>query len=163
MTLAFHDAWIGEEPLRRLQHIFQGNRDAIRICSLLRNITHVWDDLIDKDKEVTPAMINGAFWAAVVELPTIPLWQKLAPVLVPVLKNGILGWFAANELERDTSNPLAREVSHVCRFDVGDFVLLLAEAIGGPAWAAQHAAELKLIVRDEPFSEYVRGLEGGDQ
>lgn len=159
-SLSFREAEVNPVALERYRYIFKGNKDALAIVSAFRLITHIWDDLVDQDKPVSPAEINGAFWMALVVLPANPLWQALAPTLIPVLKNGILEWFASNTLEQDAVNPIAREISHICRAGAGDIFLMMAEAIGGPGWAAEHAAELKLMNSDETFAEYVKGLEG---
>jgi len=147
----------------RFATIFRGNQDAIRLLDYFRLVSHVWDDLIDRDKPVPPEDISGAFWTAMFEIPANPFWSRFHAILIPALRLGAFSWLASVQLERDKENPLSREIAHVCRFDVGDVAILMAELIGGTQWAAQHAAELKLLVRDEPFALYVADLEAHDR
>jgi hypothetical protein len=37
---------------------FGGNQDALNMYRLFINLLHTWDDLVDKDKEVTETGIN---------------------------------------------------------------------------------------------------------
>jgi len=157
--ISFNKDGVDTSKADRFFHILKGNHDALRLIEHIRLISHVWDDLIDGDRPVSKHDINGAFWTALCELPANPFWMRFQNVLFPALRLGTFSWLASVELEKDTTNPLAREVAHVCRFDVGDVAILMAELIGGTQWAAQHAAELKLLVRSEPFALYVAELE----
>jgi hypothetical protein len=156
--MTFSETKVEQWRIDRLLHIFKGNEDAAKVFWQLRVISHVWDDLVDGDKSVVPAEVNGAFWIALVELPMNPFYRQYYAYLHPAFRLGILEWFAANRMEADNSCPLDREISHVCRFDAADIVILMAEIIGGTAWAIEHAPELKRLVRDEPFADYVEGL-----
>ena len=55
-----------------LHALFKGNDDAVQLVLMLREISHTWDDLIDKDKPVADTQIHRAFWIALIGLRNHP-------------------------------------------------------------------------------------------
>lgn len=75
------------------------NEQASTMCAHLYKIGQFWDDLIDRDKELTDGDIHSAMWAVLFDLNENPFFRKLMPELLPVIKNATIQWFAANKLE----------------------------------------------------------------
>jgi hypothetical protein len=40
---------------------FGGNQDALNMYRMFVDLSHLWDDLVDKDKDATEDSINNAF------------------------------------------------------------------------------------------------------
>jgi len=40
---------------------FGGNQDALNMFRMFVDLSHTWDDLVDRDKEVSQIEINNAF------------------------------------------------------------------------------------------------------
>lgn len=162
-SISFSEARFPDDRYRTLCRIFRGNMAAIELMQMFRHVAHIWDDLIDRDRKVNDADINGAFWAALVGIPSNSFFNAHRAVLLPSFAQGIMGWLASNELALDKKNPLSREIAHIARSDAGDFALLIAQIIGGPAWAAMHAATLKILMRNMDYAEFIADLDRSDK
>jgi len=71
---------------------------AVDFICLLFEISDVWDDLIDKDKEVESKDINAVFRSALVSLPVCPFYVRNFNVLYPLVVSTITSWQTANVL-----------------------------------------------------------------
>jgi hypothetical protein len=63
---------------------FGGDEQALLMFRLFGELAHTWDDLIDRDKEVTDDAINKAFAIALVYLPANPFYQRIQPQILPM-------------------------------------------------------------------------------
>lgn len=139
----------------RLLEAFLGNQHAVDLVLLLASIAHTWDDLIDRDRPVSPQAIHRAFTQAVIDLNLNPFFRRHCTTLLPVLQTGILNWHAANALEADGRKE-SLEVAHVVRCAIGDVVLLIAALCGGHEHAMQHADGLRMLVQQDSLDSYLR-------
>lgn len=73
---------------------------AVDMCMDLMKIAQIWDDLIDKDKEIDPASVHDVFITALIKLPSNPFYMAFSSELRPLLMNVYLQWRAANEMEQ---------------------------------------------------------------
>ena len=73
---------------------------AVDYVVSVSDLCEVFDDLIDGDKEVTPADIHRTLFAALVDLPANPFFHRHTSALVPVHLTGIAAWIDANRLEK---------------------------------------------------------------
>jgi hypothetical protein len=141
----------------RLRELLQGNEDAVQLVLAIREISHVWDDLVDQDRPVAPAQIHRAFWQAIVGLQLNPFFQAHAPTLLPILETGIMNFVASCELERNPGHP--RQLAHTARYQAGDVVLVIARIVGGADWAMQVAAQLKLLLHTDRYEDFDKEME----
>lgn len=148
-----------EGAFRRLTELLDGNSDAVEVIRHLHLISHVWDDLIDRDREVAPASINSAFTAATIGLNLNPFFRQYAHLLVPVMLTGILNWHGANDLE---ASKRRLEVAYVTRCAAGDVALMCASIVLGVDRAATIAAELRLLMQQETLPEYLASHGAGE-
>jgi hypothetical protein len=146
--------------LERLREIFRGNEQAVAFMRDLHFISHVWDDLVDGDKPVSPAMVSIAFEKALIGVNLNPFFRDNAAMFLPVMLNSALLWHAANDLERDAS-PHALQVAHVIRCAPGDLALICAAVIGGTDHAKAHAAELRMLMQQDSLEDYLADFGGG--
>lgn len=143
--------------IEKLRDIFKQNEDAIQLVLMVREISHTWDDLIDKDKPVSEAQIHRAFWLALVGLRTNNFYRQFESALLPVMETGILNFVASVELERWPGR--SRELAHTARYAAGDIALVITRLIGGLDWAMQHAPELKLMLQQDDFASFNSEME----
>lgn len=139
-----------------LFHAFKGDADAVALAFMIARVSHVWDDLIDKDKPVADADVNEAFWLALVQIPANAFYRRFGEELRPVMASGILNWIAATDIERRKPSLEALQVAHVIRYSVSDVLVLMAALCGGASWAFEVAAELRLRCQKNGFLDYVK-------
>lgn len=133
-----------------ISQALRGNEHAIAMINLLRFVVQIWDDLIDRDREVPDAHVHRAFYAALIDLPRNPFYRTYSAELLPVLTNVILNWHASNALRRD-EKPALRHAANVMRNRLADMVMICAAIIGGPAHAEAWASRVAAVVYDEPL------------
>lgn len=113
----------------------KGDLDAVSLMEQYIHIASVWDDLVDKDKEVSNIAVSNAFISALISIPQNPFYRKHSDELIPVLESTILNWLASEELVKGDYE--SKVVAHVIRFDVVTFFLKILQLIGGYEWAIQ--------------------------
>lgn len=145
------------EWVRQVRHALQGNKDAEALVFCYMRITHVWDDLIDKDNVPTDEEINRAFFHMWVTIPSNPFFVAYRQTLLPILANVIVNWQTANKLEQIGSDK-ALQISHMLRHSPVDIIVMCAQIIGGADWAAECAAPLRLSMVDGTYEEYVASV-----
>ncbi|MBI4293630.1 MAG: hypothetical protein HY661_19310 [Betaproteobacteria bacterium] len=138
----------------QLLRFFRGDEAAVELAFMLARISHIWDDLIDKDKPVSDHQVNAAFWLALVGVPANPFYQQHSEDLRPVMASGILNYAAANALER-RGDLHSLEIAHVIRYSIADTVLLMATLAGGYAWGMEVASDLRLLCQKDTFWNYL--------
>lgn len=141
----------------KLRTCFKGNEEAVQLMAMIREISHTWDDLVDRDKQVTPTQIHRVFWMAFVGLRTNPFWVCFEKDLAPVLEAGVFNYIASCELERTPGH--SRQIAHTARYQAGDVALVIARLIGGADWAMQVAAELKLLLHTDRYEDFDKEME----
>lgn len=146
-----------QTEIDELLRIFRGNRDALDLLLKLKYVSHVWDDLIDRDHDVTPAMVSRAFMIVLHGIPMNPFYRAHEQQLLPVFVTSQLNYIAANDLER--GDQVSREIAHCARYAIGDVSLIIAHILGGGEWAARHAATLKRMAHKDCLTNYLQELE----
>ena len=136
-----------------LTYAYKGNTDATRLALTIVEIADVWDNLIDKDKEVSDSKINQAFWLACIELHQNPFFRQFSADLLPIMANGITNWHIANKLQR-MKDDRAIEIAHVLRYSIADAVVHIALLIGGPDWVVEVGPELRLRSQKDTLKNF---------
>ncbi len=140
-------------------HAFKGNQSAVDYVLAIARVADVWDNLIDKDVQVSDKDINEAFWLLAVEIPRNPFFQAFVNDLLPVTATGIMNWMTANRLEHRKEH-IAIEIAHVIRYSIADVVMLAALLCGGREWAEEVGPELRLRSQRSDLNEYINSLKG---
>lgn len=136
-----------------LVHAYKGNLDAARLALTIVKIADVWDNLIDKDKEVSDADIHEAFWLSCIEMQQNPFFRQFSADLLPVMANGIVNWRIANELQKQKDDR-AIEIAHVIRYSIADTIVHMALLIGGPEWVVEVGPELRLRSQKDTLKNF---------
>jgi hypothetical protein len=134
-----------------------GHADAAEFCTLWCEVMHIWDDLIDKDKEVTDELINKVFWKALVELPQNPFYAAHFHLLNPVMMTAIQNWHAATDMEA-TDSDADKEIAFITRSNYGDVVIQAAYLTGGYEWARHVTLLIRREFHREGYAGYRRNL-----
>jgi hypothetical protein len=137
-----------------LAKAFRGDADAVNLALTLSRVSHVWDDLIDKDKPVKDESINRAFYALLVELPSNPFYRKHMETLVPILAMSALNYEIANAFEK-TGNREKLALAHVLRYSAADIATVIALIIGGPDWVRLIGPELRQRCQKDTLGNYL--------
>lgn len=145
-------------PRLTMREALRGDEDAIAFCDLLYRVLHVWDDIVDGDKPLTASDVNGAFRAALVDLPMNRFFRKHADTLVPILSAGITAWEVSNVFERSDDRELWRK-AHMLRVHVGAVFVMCAELVGGREWATQVAPSMYDLVQGDTLAQYLDEME----
>jgi len=107
-------------------------------------VGHLWDDLIDKDRERTPEEINEAFLLMTGEIPMNPFYQAFQLQLSPLMHSAALLWLDSVRLE--TGTPDERTMAFIIRESLNNIVHYSMLLLGGPAWIKEHGLELWQIL-----------------
>jgi hypothetical protein len=130
---------------------FRGNQSALDFADMLVSATHVWDDLIDGDKEVPPELINKAFMVAFIGLWRNEFFAAHAPELIPLLEQAINDWMDANQLEKEHNLPAAFTLR--CAFATP--IIRCAYLIGGHDWGRAASMDIRRVIFDD-YNDYVK-------
>jgi hypothetical protein len=79
---------------------FGGNQDALNVYRMFVDLAHLWDDLVDKDKDARENEINNAFLICLVYLPANPFYRKIQEQILPMWLVVVSAYQTANTFER---------------------------------------------------------------
>jgi hypothetical protein len=127
----------------------------VQICDVL----HLWDDLIDQDKALTPEGINTSMWNALVAIPSNPFYQQNILALQTILRLAITNWHVATAYERSPEAPTDLHAAFILRSTYIDLVTVVAGLCGGPQHAVEVSRYLHRICHDEGFDAFVVALD----
>jgi len=141
----------------RAAYFLRNHQSAMEFVRAVFNVFHVWDDLIDRDREVTDEEVMTAFWMALVALPTNAFYMKHFSVLHPILVNAIVNWRAATAMEREGDDH-DRTIAFILRGTYGDVLSVSALLIGGLEWSVQVTPDIRRWMHPERYQEYLDNL-----
>jgi hypothetical protein len=132
---------------------FGGNQDALNMYRLFVNLLHTWDDLVDKDKEVTEIGINSAFLIALVCLPANPFYRTIQDKILPMWITVVSSYETANKFERDKDEH-GIEIAHSLRYAAGHIIAYAVQVCVGIDKAREVLPEVWKAVVFERYEEY---------
>lgn len=136
----------------------KGDAAAADFIDMATNIAHVWDDLIDRDKDVGDDEISNAFFQALVRLPRNAFYRKHFDHLNSVLINSISNWQVATKLER-LGGPYETSIAFVLRSSYIDLVTQSALLVADQKWACQVGEEARRLTHGETYEGYLKNLD----
>ena len=142
-----------------LRYAFRDNQAAIDFVRLIHDIAHLWDDLIDGDKDVSPAQINRAFFDALVGIPSNPFFRSCSDALLPVMAASCFNYQIANELQT-TGDGESLAIAHVLRYSVADVLVHVAFLLGGHEWVTQVGPEIRRRAQRDTFENFLNEMRG---
>ena len=132
---------------------FGGNVDALNVFRMFGDLAHLWDDLVDKDVEVSEAAINNAFLICLVYLPANPFYRSIQAEVMPMWITVVSAYRTANQLERD-KDAHGIEIAHGLRYAAGNIIAYVVHVCVGPEKAAEYMPDVWKTIFAERFDEY---------
>lgn len=132
---------------------FGGDQDALDFFRMLVVNAHTWDDLVDKDKEVSEDRINDAFLTALVYMPVNPFYQRIQAQILPMWITTVSAYQTANHFEK-TKDPHGLEIAHTLRYAAGNIIAYAIHVCVGPEKAKLYLPEMWKAVVIERFDDY---------
>lgn len=132
---------------------FGGNEYALQMYRMLVDLVHTWDDLIDKDKDVSDVEINNAFLIALVYMPSNPFYRQIQEHIMPMWITVLSAYEVANKFERD-KDERGLEISHNLRYAAGHVVAYMVQACVGYEKSREIMPEVWKSIVDERFDDY---------
>jgi hypothetical protein len=135
-----------ENNINDLVVAMRQNHNAVAFLDDLLRVLHLWDDLYDQDKTLSPGEISSAFRLALVDIPRNPFYETFRQELVPLIMNVILQWQDANALETGperTDHDL--HMAYMLRAGYYQIVNYCAYLVGGPLWAESIGPRLRRL------------------
>jgi hypothetical protein len=132
---------------------FGGNNDALQMYRMLVDLAHLWDDLVDKDKDVTELDINNSFLICLVYLPLNPFYQQIQRDVMPMWITVVSAYQTANKFERE-KDERGLEAAHMLRYAAGNILAYAIHTCVGPNKATEYVPEMWKDIVNERFAEY---------
>lgn len=142
-----------------VEEAVMGDPDALEFLRAMARALHFWDDLIDKDVNLTDDAINSAMWDALVRIPRNPFYRQNVAEISPVLIQSIINWRIATKIERDPA-PTHRDLgwAFVIRSTYVDLVTVSAAIVGGVEHAVACGPAIRRWAHGEGFAVYLDNL-----
>ena len=134
---------------------FGGNEDALNMYRMFVDLAHIWDDLVDKDKDADEDRINRAFLVCLVYLPLNPFYLHIQRDIMPMWITVVSAYKTANTFEK-TKDAHGIEIAHGLRYVAGNIVAYAVHVCVGPEKAAEYMPEVwktMMIERFDPYRE----------
>jgi hypothetical protein len=132
---------------------FGGNQDALNMFRMFVDLAHTWDDLVDRDKEVSEDAINNAFAIALVYLPANSFYQNIQQQILPMWVSVIHAFQTANSFEK-TKDPHGIEIAHTLRYAAGNIMAYVVHLCVGPEVAKVYLPDMWKAIVVERFDDY---------
>ena len=113
----------------------------------------LFDDLIDRDKQIEDAHIIRVLFSTWTELPVNPFFEKFKHQLIPVMVTGINAWLDANILEKGSKND--QVFAYVLRDWYAELVALVIYLVRGRDYMRQVSVEVRrFFTHHETLEQY---------
>jgi len=132
---------------------FGGNQDALNMYKAFINLAHVWDDLIDKDKEVTNEQVNTAFLTCLVYLPANPFYRSIQDQILPMWITVVSAYETANFFEKNKDEH-GVEIAHTLRYAAGNIIAYAVHVCVGSEKAKDILPEVWKAIVFERYDDY---------
>ena len=132
---------------------FGGNQDALNVFRMFVDLSHLWDDLVDKDKEATEDEINNAFLICLVYLPVNPFYRSIQDQILPMWITVVSSFQTANKFERD-KDAHGVEIAHGLRYAAGNIVAYMMCVCVGAEKAKEFLPDMWKNVFFERYEDY---------
>jgi hypothetical protein len=132
---------------------FGGNQDALNVFRMFVDLSHLWDDLVDKDKDATEDDINNAFLICLVYLPANPFYRSIQDQILPMWLTVVSAYQTANKFERDKDTH-GIEIAHSLRYAAGNIVAYMVHVCVGPEKAKEFLPDMWKTVFFERYDNY---------
>ena len=137
--------------------LMRGNVPATQFLAQMVKVLHLWDDLIDKDKEVLNGDVHEAFQTMLITLPNNEFYVRNIGHLQPILVNAIINWKIANQFEL-LADEYRLRIAYILRSSYCDLITQSAMVIGGWDYAVLVGMEVRMNAHNETWEGYLENL-----
>ena len=116
-------------------------------------LAHTWDDLVDKDNDVSEDHINNAFLIALVYLQANPFYKSIEADIRPMWMSVILAYDTANRFEKN-KDAHGLEIAHGLRYAAGHIIAYAVQVCVGTKKAKEYLPEIWKNIISERFDRY---------
>lgn len=132
---------------------FGGNEHALSMYENIKVLSHIWDDIVDKDRDLPDEDINKAFSIALLNLPANPFYYEILPHILPFWEMVISSYETANHFEA-TKDAHGIEIAHSLRYAAGHIVAFAIIRCVGWEKSKEYLPLMWKDVFFERFDEY---------
>lgn len=136
-----------------VSRLCQGVKAAIDLINDAWSLCEVWDDLVDKDKDVAADQVNRLMKWALFDVHQNPVFQG-APQLHFLLRVVVANWLAANEMEK-SENREERVTAYTLRCAPYDFFVGVVLAVSGGDMADEAARFFRSLPSPDRISQII--------
>lgn len=145
-----------QAKVSELGGFLKGDVAALDLAIMLIDVADVWDDLIDKDAQVSGDNISRVMVHCLSGIPRNPFYRSHVDELMPVIETSICNWLASNAL-CSSGERKSLEVANVIRHDVANVFIHMARIIGGLNWAIQVTPSIRLWAQHDTLEQFLKG------
>lgn len=141
----------------KLRFWLKGNLFACDCIVQLSTVSETWDDLVDKDREVSNKEIDEAFSILLVRLQNNPFYLQFQTQLMAITLLGINAWMDANALEKadtEKERALAFYIRNYCY----ELTSAAAFFVGGWDWLRSISLEMRMFFQHESYFTWEKRL-----
>lgn len=109
---------------------FFNDDDASDLCLMLLEVAHIWDDLIDKDVDISPDDINTVFRYLIYDIPINPVYRRI-PSLPDHMLSVFLQWRDATTIENNAPSDDDLNKCYILRAAIYDIFSVVAYYLRG--------------------------------
>lgn len=117
------------------------------------NVAELWDDLVDKDREIPLSEINDVFMGLLFVLPTNEFFRKHQERLLPVMLMAVNAFYDSESLKK-SENIRIRKIAFQLRFALIEVFKTCALIIGGWEHLRNVSQEMIEFYAYEDFEEW---------
>lgn len=132
---------------------FGGNKDAFNMFLLFVDLAHIWDDLVDKDKDVDENKINHAFLCCLVYLQANPFYAAIQDKVLPMWITVVSAYDTANQFEKQKDEH-GIEIAHGLRYAAGHIIAYAVHVCVGAEKAREYMPEIWKTIFAERYEDY---------
>lgn len=147
-----HPEWRGKRDDLR-SRACNGDAHALRYLATMMDAVEIWDDLIDKDKPVADADINGLFVSLMIGLPQNSFFDQNKSFLLPITLMCVNAWFDANALQKSADARLRQRAWWLKQMGV-ELYGAVAYLCGGFDHMRRISQEARVLLMHEDFSTF---------
>ena len=130
-----------------------GDPEALRFIVMFGDTCELFDDIIDRDKDITDAHAVRVLFAVLTELPFNRFFEAYKHQLVPIIITGINAWLDANELEKGSEHE--QVFAYVLRDWYVELISFIIYVLRGPEYLRAVSMEIRhFFTHHETLEEY---------
>jgi hypothetical protein len=132
-----------------------GDSNALMFLSTVMDAVEIWDDLVDKDKEVKGDDINRVFLNLMFFMPQNPFFERNKGYLLPVMMTCINAWLDSNDLQK---SPVKRDLQAAWWLKQMGVELYgsVAFLMGGFSHMREISLEARTLLAHEDFADFLQ-------